>query len=320
LLTAQRRLNLGKLTRLDLYATALGIGAMVAWATVSPTVWALVAGGWTTAIIRTAASHFWLSDRMSRLRIEREAAGWIYKFVRWITMSTAFTFLAMQGDKLILAPLIDRGGSGAIEGEGVSYLAFYQLAIVLAVMPTEIVGKVATSVMFPAYAELSRKDPKRIGPALHRFRRVVVPAVWVGMFGLAVGARPLIGLMYDERYQDAGWMLEMLAVGGMFVLLRSTYNGTFIPLGKVSWMLWMTIVDSVLRLGLPVAGFYLGGPEGFVAGVVAAMALGYAVMATSMAVLGVWQRWLDAVFLALSFGAYVAAIYGLPEMLWAQVG
>ncbi|MEM0913157.1 MAG: oligosaccharide flippase family protein [Planctomycetota bacterium] len=317
MLTAQRKIKLGKLTVLDLSGGAIGVGVMIAWAWWSPTIWALVAGGWATALYRTIMTHAWLSDRLSRFRIEREAATWIYRFVRWITASTAFTFLALQADRLILPALFNRAGGEAIEGEGVAYLAFYQLAFVLATMPTEIVGKVCTSVMFPAYAELSRRDTSRIRPAMHRFRRLVVPPMWVLMAVLMLVAQPLIELMYDPRYQQAGPMLELLAIAGMFTLLRATYNGCFIPLGKVSWILWMTIVDSVLRIGLPVIGFFAAGPDGFVGGVVGATAAGYLVMAAAMGRLGVWQRWLDAPFVLLSLAAFAFAAYSGPATVWS---
>ena len=71
--TLNRNLMLGRLVALRVGSYSVSAVSMIVWAWISPTVWALVAGGVFSAAIKMALSHIALSGPRSRFRWERAA-------------------------------------------------------------------------------------------------------------------------------------------------------------------------------------------------------------------------------------------------------
>jgi len=242
LFTLSRRLSVGRLTLFDLATQMLGIAAMIAWALASPSVWALVVGGLVTAVVRAVWSHR-LSAHGNRPAWDAEARAELLSFGRVVFLSTGVLFLANQSDRMILGKYV------SMEALGV-----YSVAWTLSRLGTNIAQTVMGRVLFPALSKLYREDPE--GAAFHYQRlRIVVDAVTVlGALVLLAAGPMLVRLLYDERYHEAGWMLQILALQSAFDIMRAPAAWLLLAAGKPGYSVWAGVSRiAVLWIGLPLA-------------------------------------------------------------------
>jgi O-antigen/teichoic acid export membrane protein len=166
-----------------------------------------------SALVRTASSyrlndaiqHHWTWDK----NIIKD----ISSFGRWIFISTLLCFLASHMDKLLLGKLLST-----------DMLGVFAIAAALAEFPRQMLHQVSARVLFPlvsskehiSFAELlDLLDRRRFLPLL--FAALSLPII-------ASLAEILIQTLYDERYQDGGWMLQWLLLGLWPSLLSSSVD------------------------------------------------------------------------------------------------
>ncbi|HAA27014.1 MAG TPA: polysaccharide biosynthesis protein, partial [Cyanobacteria bacterium UBA8553] len=106
LLTLNRQLAVGKLAIFELMGQVISLIVMIVWAKFDPSIRALVAGTFVSAVFQLLWSHRLLPHQPNRFAWDKEAAQKIFTFGKWIFFSTALTFLASQADRLILGKLI----------------------------------------------------------------------------------------------------------------------------------------------------------------------------------------------------------------------
>lgn len=257
LASAQRELQLGHLARLEL---ASQLGAMVvtlalAWATRS--VWALLVGTLVGAALRTLFSHLYLPGKTARPCWDRNCAGEIIGFGKWIFVSSIVGFLAAHGEKIILA------GSLATASFGVFSIASTLLAAVMGVY-----GSLNGHVIFSSLSLALRSDDS--AEVVRVYTRVQQLAdLFLGTLagGLLMSGQWAVWLLYDVRYFDAGWMLQWLGLG-LLAMRHQVVEQLMFARGQPAWV---SANNSLRALGLVVfipAGFALGGEPGAIIGVV----------------------------------------------------
>jgi O-antigen/teichoic acid export membrane protein len=132
---------------------------------------------------------------------------------------------------------------------------------------------------------------------------------------LGVFGRDLIRLMYDARYQDAGWILELLAVGALFFAVGAPLRALPMALGDPKRYMWQQVATVITLMGAMSAGAFLGGFHGLIAGIAVANALEYCVVRVSVRKYRVGDLSTDLLFaggmLAIILGAW--AVRGLPS-------
>lgn len=271
---AQRHLALGRLTLLDLGSQAVGTALMIVLALYYRSVWVLVIGGLAGAGVRAALSHVVLPGMGNRLRWERESVAALLTFGKWIFVSTLTTFLAGQADRLIFGKIV------SIETLGV-----YSIAVMLATMPAQMIVKIGSAVVFPAYSRIAASGQSLRG-AMTRVRGTLMLGGGVLAAFLAATGTTLVQVMYDDRYAGAGLMLQVLAVGAWFQILECTNGSALLALGKPRWVAAGNTAKLVALVVLIPAGFALGGFVGAIGGAVAADALKYVTAAAGVAVHG----------------------------------
>ena len=117
---AQRRLNLGRLTVLELGSQFAGLIGMVTLAYYLRSVWALVAGAVISGLVKMIGSHTMLPGVKARFRWDHECLRNLVHFGRWIMVSSTLCFLAQSGDRLILGGIVDARTVG-----------YYSIAVIL---------------------------------------------------------------------------------------------------------------------------------------------------------------------------------------------
>ncbi|NEQ20209.1 MAG: oligosaccharide flippase family protein [Microcoleus sp. SIO2G3] len=293
--TANRKLQLGRLTALELGSYVLGLVVMIILAWVYKSVWSLVAGGIVSGLTKMILSHVFLEGEQNRLHWDRESFKELNRFGRWIFISTVMGFLASQGDRLVLARLLD-----------VRFLGIYTVALTLSLVIQQVVGELSNKVLFASYSEIIRERPERLYPVLRK-NRIILAAIGtaVSLFFVLFG-EVLINFLYDDRYVQAGWMLQVLAVGMVVRPLNLTSGDVLMAKGKASVIAGLIGTKILIQFTAMFVGGQLAGPPGVIIGIAAIDWLMYPIEAVCFARFGIWQPEVD--FPVLALGAGMAAI------------
>lgn len=293
--TANRKLQLGRLTAVELGSYVLGLVVMIILAWVYKSVWALVGGGIVGALTKLLLSHTVLEGAPNRFQWDQEAFRELNRFGRWIFISTVMGFLASQGDRLVLARLLD-----------VRFLGIYTVALTLSMVVQQLVQNLSNKVLFASYSELIRERPERLYPVLRK-NRIILAAVGVAvsLFFVLFGEM-LIDFLYDNRYVEAGWMLQVLAVGMIVRPLTLTYGDVLLARGQASTIAALIATQICIQYPAMFVGAQLGGPHGVIIGIAAIDWLMYPIEAVCFARSSIWQPEVD--FPVLALGAVMAAI------------
>jgi O-antigen/teichoic acid export membrane protein len=297
LFTLNRRLEQRRLVLLELSAQIVSLAVSVAWASIQPSVWALVAGTTGSFVVRLVASHTVLSERRARFHWESEAARELLGFGRWIFLSSIVTFCASRLDSLVLAKTLSMGDLGT-----------YSIASNLVRVPLEVMSGVSAAVMFPVLSETFRRDEREFARDLFRLRVfMIVPAVLASAAFALFGDR-IIALLYDARYHEAGWMLRTLAAGQMAALVSISSGPALFAIGESFVNMCLEAVRAALLVaGMAFGGHYFG-KVGLVVGIASVGPLLYPFWAIALRRRNLWRPGLD---LAVMIAAYTLLAGGL---------
>jgi O-antigen/teichoic acid export membrane protein len=250
-----RKLEVGRLTAIELSSQACGIAVMIAWARISPTPWALVVGNWVSAFVMMACSHLVLQGHRNRLALDRGVVREVMSFGTWVMLSSSVTFLVGEGSNLLNATLV-----------GATTVGFLGISTALVMVTWNLIQMIIGRVLFPAYAEIWRERPQYLPRAVERSRRLQITAVACAAIGLAVAGDRLIDLLYDHRYHAVGALLQIQAVGTVFKIVISSYAGVPWAMGRPGLNTFMLGVEATILFTLLWTGHALGGTIGLVAG------------------------------------------------------
>lgn len=289
---------------LDLGSQAISVAATVALAIALESVWALVLGDLLLALLRAAGSHFLVPGSRNRFAWDRSAVRDVFGFGRWIWVSSVMTYLLLQGDRAVLGTMMNAGELGV-----------YSVAFALCSMIIGTAQQLSGNLLFPVYSELAR-EADGSGPAkIRRTRALVLSAFLPPLCLLIVSGPSIIDVLYDDRYVEAGWMLQILAAGAIPQILVSTAERGLLAFGDSFRHMALQISSaSLFVLGLA-CGALLGGTAGLMIGGAAARLVAYLPYWGLSRKYGFQTPLLDLMALggaALVCGASLAALGSLP--------
>lgn len=257
--TANRHLALGRVTALDLASQAIGIVTMIVLALVTQSVWALVWGNLAGAVAKLALTTALLPGHRNRPAWELAAAGDLIRFGGWIFLSTACGFLLMQGDKAVLGRYL------SLESLGI-----YNIGYFLASFPMMLAAAVVGRVFIPIYREVAADGSQAVHRRLRRMRRGMTALILALLVAMALGGIPLVGLLYDARYDAAGAVVVAIACLQMPLVLVATYDQAALAAGDSRGFFLVSAIRAAMQTALILAGAEWAGLAGALAGQAAA--------------------------------------------------
>ena len=300
--TETRHLRLKGPILLDLGAQVTGTISMVVTAWFTRSIWSLVVAGLVTSVLTVALSHFWLPGIRNRFRFDRRAAHSLFVFGSWIFIGTVAMFASDQLDRLFFGRITT-----------MATLGVYSIAAMLAVVPTYAISELSRSVLFPLYSRVHYSSRDLSEVYLSARWPLLVLGGWFTT-GLVAGGPTIIRLLYDSRYWEAGWMLQILAAGlwaGM--VLGGTAASVVLAAGRSEWTAAMAFAKVVgLAAFIPI-GYSLAGFPGAVAGLSTAELLRYAVAEFAAVKFGFDGRRQDLIF---TVRVAVAALVTIAVVRW----
>ncbi len=277
-----RRLQLFRLAAINLGVQITTLIFMIAWALVSPTVWALVSAHVVAGVARLVASHTICPGPRARFHWDRAAAWSVFRFGRWIFLSTVFGFVAMRGDAFIF---------GLFETK--TFLGIYAVAMFLNQGMVQALHTISSRVLFPVYSRLAESGPERLRHQMFRMRAVLMIVSVPSICFVVVFGGTIVSVLYDDRYLDAGWILQLLSVGAVASIIGSTIGPVLLAVGdSFRFMLLMALRTVVLLAGMALFG-WLYGTVGLIFGVAIPDCITYPILIVMVRKYRVWHYWLD---------------------------
>ena len=280
--TASRKMLLGRLTLIDLVSQSVGIVVMVVWAYYSRDVWALVGGGIAGGLVRVALGHRILGSAGNRFHFERSAAKEIFHFGKWIFLATAMTYFGGRGLTLVQGALVP-----------IEVLGMLSIAGMLAAFAVGLIQKIGASVLFPAFADIHRERPEKLRQYLSESRAKLFWLSAPCFTTLILFAKPLISLLYDDRYRDAGIYLSVLAVNSAITSLRTPFGMTLISRGDSYGHSLIMFAIAALGIVSTLVGFALGGVYGMLVAAIVTQLAVYPIEAWRLHMSGMWMPRFD---------------------------
>ena len=248
LLLANRKLLLGKVTIIEIISQVIGVIFMVSWAMIDPTIWSLVYGTIFTTLIKMFLSHVLLPSPFNRFEWDSTAFHEIFHFGKWIFMSSILGFLLSRGDQLILGGLISA-----------ELLGVYSIALYLATALRLVFGKVFGSVFYPALSEVAKNRRSDLSATYYKMRKYIDASTYFTAGLLFFIGNIIIAILYDERYIEAGWMLQILSLSLIYVGPGMLADQCFLALGRAKLLSYLIALQViVLFVTVPIL-FYYGG-------------------------------------------------------------
>ena len=252
---AKRDMQMQMLTKINIASQVVAAIAMVTVAWIFRSFWALVVGALVAGAVRCWLGHVALAGHREKFRIVRDAAKELLDNGKWIFVSSILGFVAVNGDRLLLGGMIDKHEFG-----------LYTVAFMLVNMLQVVASMLCINVAYPAIAEVYRDRPRDLPGTLQKFQWLY-DGIVVFLAAILMTAGPaIIHVLYDARYQGAGWIMVVLAAGAVglrYQMVEQAYQAMGSPQ-------YMTLANF-LRLVALVVGILVGhhyfGMVGAVAGI-----------------------------------------------------
>jgi O-antigen/teichoic acid export membrane protein len=223
LFTCTRQLALRRVVMVELVTQVATLAVNVAIALVYPSVWALVIGGLVGNVVKMAMSHLYLPGHRHGFRWEAAAVTEVFAFGRWVFLSTLITFFAMSSDRLVLGKLIS-----------MSDLGLYTIALTLALAPRDLFERLANLLAYPVIARFWREPGGQ--PKVTAVRTVLLAFSALICAPLIGVAQPLVNLLYDQRYHEAGSFLGVMLVGTWLQTVSVSYGVVLLSVGHPKYI------------------------------------------------------------------------------------
>lgn len=243
LYTLQREMQYKRITTLELTSEIIGFFVTLIWAKISPGVEALMGGAIVVAICRMLGTHFILPGIKNKFEWDATAFQEIFQYGKWIFFSSIVFLIYTQGDRIILGRLFDPATLGV-----------YSIAIMLSEAVSTVINKLNGTVLFPALSRVINSEQYRLREVYYKTRLGTDFLIVIPVCILMIIAGEVVSILYDSRYHDAGWMLQILCIRLLMVALLASSDMCLLALGHSKYSLIQNAARaSWILIGIPIA-------------------------------------------------------------------
>ena len=218
---AKRDMQMKLMTGISIASQVVAAVAMVLVAWIFHSIWALVTGAVVTGAVRCWLGHRLLPGHRERFRLVPSAVAELMGNGKWIFLSSMLGFVAINGDRLLLGGLIDK-----------HWFGLYTVAFMLVNMLQVVASTLCFNVAYPAIAEVYRDRVRDLPRTLEKFQWLY-DGIVVFLAAILMTAGPaIIRVLYDARYQEAGWIMVILSIGAMglrYQMVEQAYQAMGMP-------------------------------------------------------------------------------------------
>lgn len=250
-----RRIDLGRLVMIGVGARIVSIPVMLLWVLYDPSVWALMAGLIAGALCRLVLSHTIIPGPRMGFLWHRAHVRELFHFGKWITVSSTATFISNNSDRLILGFLLPSG-----------VLGLYAIARLLSESFEGVMQRLHHSLTQPVLVEVLRERPETLQDKYYRFRTPIEAGGFLVAGVLLVAGPGIVDFLYDDRYREAGLMLQILALSLVVAPFQFILHG-FLATGETRTVAAVSILHAIFLVAALPTGYIFGGLEGAIFGI-----------------------------------------------------
>lgn len=282
-LTLKRKIDLKKLLSWQISTQLLTTIITIACAWYYRSIWGIAIGGLIGAALTSLFSYRLPALCKIYFKLDSKAVVEIVHFGKWIFVSSFVSFLINKGDIFILGVFLSKVKLGV-----------FSIAAIWSKMALELLVKVNQEVMTPLYAKTFRENRISVKAQIRKTRIILLalclPMIWL----MIIYAPLLIDSLYDHRYSEAGWMLQILAIGSIGAAITTTSGNALLSFSDSFGYMVFQISAGILLVICMLIGGYQFGVIGIIAGVAVAKFASYPVMAALMRRHEIWLPDVDA--------------------------
>jgi O-antigen/teichoic acid export membrane protein len=235
ILYASRELNQKRLTMIELVSQCSALVFTVTWAWWSPDIFAVTLGIVLAGIVRLVLSHTWLAGRSDAFGWSSAQAKRVLHFSKWLLLSSVLGFFAGHGDRLLLAGMLSPIDFGVFTIAALLWGSLFELG-----------SRIVSGVIYPSLCELHRRDPAGLAAGFHKFRLVFDNGI-AAVAGLFLVIAPLVvQVLYDNRYLQAGEVMQVLVITLLFQWTSAAMY-MFMIIGK-TWVMTVQICIQIVAV------------------------------------------------------------------------
>jgi lipopolysaccharide exporter len=219
--------------------------------------WGLVYGMLANRAITTALSFYFYPEIRPHFQYDRAAARDLFGYTKFAMPSTVITLGLGQFDKIIFLRLFT-----------LPLLGVYGLAAGIAGSVEALVLKISEYVLYPRYAHEMR-TLSRSEVAFASYKNNAKPLAAMLFVPAAIGgaAPALIHILYDSRYQAAGFILQAFMLRNGMLAFTAAAEDLLIATGDSHIILVANLLRGAWMGAATFLGYYFFGFTGFVYGV-----------------------------------------------------
>ena len=260
-----RNFQFARIAAVELLAGAAGLIVGVVSAVLGASVWSLIAGGLTTAII-SSVLFVALSPWRPRFSFSSQSLRSLMGFGLNLSGSNIVNYISRNADNLIIGKYL-----------GAAPLAYYAWAYNLMLYPLQAIGGTLGRALLPALAQM-QGDHDRLGRAYLRSCAAIGFVTFPVMAGVTLLAPEFIAVLLGAKWKPIVPVLRILAPVGMVQSLQTT-SYLYSAIGRTDVMFKWGLAYTAIT----VASFFLGVHWGIVG-----VASAYAVVSFLLLIPGFW--------------------------------
>ncbi|MEM9739549.1 MAG: oligosaccharide flippase family protein [Pseudomonadota bacterium] len=293
-----RNMQFRPIAFLEIGSSLIRIASQIAFALISPTVWALLVGMLVGGIAKALLSHLFLQGPRMRLTWEKTIAASLWSYGKWIMGSSLMSFFIRNSDKLVFGAYLSSVSMG-----------LYVIAFIWIGAGQRVANIFVQSLGFPLVAELMRDRPDEARRLMRKYQTALDIFCLIGFCLLVLLGPALISLLYTPVYEDAGYLIQLLAPLLLAVRFDQLTN-VLVAGGDSRALFWIATLVAVATLAFLNLGLYVGGLEAAITGMMLArfVSLPYLLIKT-LAIFGPKQTAYDTAFgvgsIAATLGLYL---------------
>jgi O-antigen/teichoic acid export membrane protein len=299
-----RNLRQGLTEMLDLATAVVGTASAILIAWWYQSVWALVISGMISAVFRTTVTYFLPGQIQHRFALDRAHVRELVHFGKWLLLASAFTFLASEGDRIILGKFLT-----------LSQLGIYTVAFFFAQAVTMVTRGISQRVLFPVLSRLKEESQAVQVVEFRRYYLLILGASLLPIGIFLLGGPLIIEVLYDDRYLMAGPLLQILALGASGATLRALIGPVLLSRGNSYGRMLFCGVEAFTILVTMSIGGAIWGLYGFTGGFVVAQYLAWLPGIYYLRKYGVWCPKIDLLYLTITTFLAVCGFLLWPDRL-----
>ena len=302
-MTLRRHLKFGWNNVLDLGQQIVNIAVMLVIASFRPAPAALVLGSIVGTFCYGVATHLLPVGYRNRFRWDKEAVRELGSFGRWVVGSNAAAFLGSQSDRILLGRFL-----------GAAWLGVYGIALNLTDAINALAFRVTTGVLYPGLSQVAR-NPNRNFPNFYYRLRLRLDLLSMSATGFLAGVGAwLVHALWDARYGNAAWIIQILCVRVALSCLIMPPEWGLIANGFTRQSFWRSVIRLVANIVFVPIAWRVWGAVGVIWATTASeLPTGLAVWPAARR-LGIFKLHRELVPIAIFVTAFVAG-RGLAHLL-----